>query len=88
MLKRRVFGCLLQVAVHLAGSREDALDAGGGGGGCSKVLLDHLRKRRPLALLHLPPRQQLELDVRLLWLGKVLLKLIKLRLGLCRRRTP
>ena len=34
VLERRVLGRLLQVAVHLARRREDALDTGGGGGAC------------------------------------------------------
>ena len=68
MLEGRVLRRLLQVAVHLARSREDALDAGRGGGR-GEVLLDHLRERRPLALLRLPPREHLDLNVLLLGLG-------------------
>ena len=77
MLERRVLGRLLEVAVHLAGRREDALDAGGGGGR-GEVLLDHLRKRRPLALLRLPPREHLDFNVGILGVGEVLLELVEL----------
>ena len=80
VLERRVLGRLLQVAVHLARRREDALDASGGGG-CGEVLLDHLRERWPLGLLRLPPHQHIELNVLLLGLREVLLQLVELPLA-------
>mgnify|MGYP005642055579 CR=1 FL=1 len=78
VLERRVLGRLLQVAVHLARRREDALNTGRGGGR-SEVLLDHLREHRPLALLGLPPGEHLDVNVGLLGVGEVLLKLVELR---------
>ena len=54
VLEGRVLGRLLEVAVHLASSREDALDTTRGGGR-SQVLLDHLGERWPPALLGPPP---------------------------------
>ena len=61
VLERRVLGGLLEVAVHLASGREDALHPGRG---CRRgeVLLDHLGECRPLALAPEPP---LEDDCRL-----------------------
>ena len=50
MLQCRVLGRLLQVAVHVAGGREDALDAGRRGRR-REVLLDHVGERRPPGLL-------------------------------------
>ena len=37
------------------------------------LLLDHLRQVRPLALLRLPPIEHLDVEVRLLGIGQVLL---------------
>ena len=76
-LKRVVLCRLLEVIVHLACRGEDALNAGGGGGR-SEVLLHHLCERRPLALLRLPPREHVHLDVGFLGVGQVLLELVDL----------
>ncbi len=69
--------------MHVAGGREDALHASRGGGR-REVLLDHLGERRPLALLRLPPREDLDVEGRLLRVCEVLLELVEQG---CRRRS-
>ena len=55
VLEHAVAHRLAQVVVHLAGRREDALDAGRRGRR-GEELLHHLGERGPLRLLGLPPR--------------------------------
>ena len=78
VFKRGVLGRLLQVTMHVARCRKDALNASGGGGG-GKVLLDHLGKVWPLRLLGMPPCKQLDIEVLLIGFRKVRLKLVKRR---------
>ena len=47
VLERRVLGRLLQVAVHLACRREDALDASGGGGRSTTFTQTHVLWNAP-----------------------------------------
>ena len=54
LLQRCVLRRLLEVGVHLARRREDALDAGGRRGG-GEVLLRHLGEARPLELVDASP---------------------------------
>jgi hypothetical protein len=71
-------GALAQVAVHLARRGEDALDARRGGRG-GEVLLHHLCQVGPLRLLCCPPAEHLDVDLRLLRVGEVLLELVEHR---------
>ena len=75
VLECRVLGRLLEVAVHISGGREDALDASGRGRRGKvpcKVLLDHLGQGGPLALLLLPSLEHVNFEVGLLRLVEVL----------------
>ena len=76
MLERCVLGRLAQVAMHLASSRKDALDARRGCK-CGKVLLHHLGQVGPKVLLSLPPVKHLYIKFRHLGIRKVLVQLVE-----------